>query len=248
VRRLLLLAAGALALAGCGDDATVSGGGGDTPRLVVSAATSLKGPLEKCAGEFEEADVRVQFAGSDVLAGQIRQGAGADVFAAANTKLPEQLAAEGELEAPVVFTSNKLVLARPANDTTVSSVSELGANGVKLVIGAEGVPVGDYAREVIDGIAGAEANIRSTEPDVAGVVGKLVQGTANAGFIYASDLEAAGDRLREIALPAYLQQPLEYGAGVVAATQEPEAAEAFVDDLLAGGCHDALIAAGFGEP
>ena len=39
-----------------------------------------------------------------------------------------------------------------------------------------------------------------------------------------------------------------YVAGVVARTTQPEAAEAFVDDLLAGGCHDALLAAGFTEP
>jgi hypothetical protein len=33
----------------------------------------------------------------------------------------------------------------------------------------------------------------------------------------------------------------------VTASEQTEAAEAFVDDLLAGGCHDALLAAGFGE-
>jgi molybdate transport system substrate-binding protein len=248
VRRPFLALGAALAVAGCGDDATVSDGDRDRPQLTVSAATSLKAPLTACAKDFRDADVRLQFAGSDVLAGQIRQGAPVDVFASADTKLPDQLAAEGKLEAPVVFTSNRLVLVRPANDTTVRTLADLGHEGVKLVVGAEGVPVGDYAREAIEGVLGAEANIRSTEPDVAGVVGKLVQGTANAGFIYASDLAAAGDRLREIGLPPELQQPLEYGAGVVAATDQPEAAEAFVDDLLAGGCHDALIEAGFGEP
>ena len=48
-------------------------------------------------------------------------------------------------------------------------------------------------------------------------------------------------------LPADLDATATYGAGVVRGSDEPEAAEAFVDDLLAGGCHDALIAAGFGE-
>jgi molybdate transport system substrate-binding protein len=245
VRRLVALAA-LLVVAGCGDDATVAGAG-EKPQLTVSAASSLKGAFEDCAPEFADAQVRLQFAGSDALAAQIREGAGVDVFAAANTKLPDQLEAEGKLEPPVVFTSNKLVLAAPANDRTVQSLGELGADGVKLVIGAEGVPVGDYAREVIAGVGGAGANIRSEEPDVAGVVGKLTQGVANAGFIYASDLKAAGDRLREIPLPADVQQPLEYGAGVVKGSDEPEAAEAFVDDLLAGRCHEALKAAGFGE-
>ena len=60
-------------------------------------------------------DVRLQFAGSDELAAQIRQGVPVDVFAAANTKLPDALAAEGKLEEPVEFASNQLVLAVPAD-------------------------------------------------------------------------------------------------------------------------------------
>ena len=39
--------------------------------------------------------MRLSFAGSDELAAQIQQGAQPDVYAAANTKLPDQLHAEG---------------------------------------------------------------------------------------------------------------------------------------------------------
>ncbi len=39
-----------------------------------------------------------------------------------------------------------------------------------------------------------------------------------------------------------------YAAGVVTQSRQPDVAEAFVDDLLAGRCHDALLAAGFDEP
>jgi molybdate transport system substrate-binding protein len=92
------------------------------------------------------------------------------------------------------------------------------------------------------------ANVRSNEPDVNGIVGKLTQGAADAGFVYASDIKAASGELRAIELPAKLKPTATYGAGVVAKARQPDAAEAFVDDLLAGGCHDALLAAGFGEP
>jgi len=248
VRRLAGLVA-LLALAGCGDDATVSGGGGDRPQLVVSAASSMKAALSACAPNFADADVKLQFAGSDELAAQIRQGVPVDVLAAANTKLPEALASEGKLEPPVEFATNRLVLAVPA-DGDVARLEDLEAPGVKLVIGAEGVPVGDYTRAVLEQLGPARskailANVRSNEPDVKGVVGKLTQGAADAGFAYVSDAEAAD--LRAIELPADLDATATYGAGVVRGSDEPEAAEAFVDDLLAGGCHDALIAAGFGE-
>ena len=44
------------------------------------------------------------------------------------------------------------------------------------------------------------ANVRSSEPDVKGVVGKLVQGAADAGFVYRSDVEASGGELEAIEL------------------------------------------------
>jgi molybdate transport system substrate-binding protein len=238
--------------AGCADDATLSGGG-DKPQIVVSAASSMKEALTACAPEFPEATVRLQFAGSDELAAQIRQGVPVDVFAAANTKLPEALARAGELGEPVAFASNRLVLAVPSDGGAVDSLEALERPDVTLVIGAEGVPVGDYTRAVLARL-GAErseavlANVRSNEPDVKGIVGKLVQGAADAGFVYASDVKASGGELRAIALPGELEPTATYAAGVVAGARQPDAAEAFVDDLLAGGCHDALLAAGFGEP
>jgi molybdate transport system substrate-binding protein len=253
MRRLVLPAAALVALAGCGDDATVSGGGSDRPQLTVSAASSMKEALTSCAREFPDADVRLQFAGSDELAAQIRQGAPVDVFASANTKLPEALASEGELEAPVEFAANRLVLAVPADGGDIASLDDLKQPGPKLVIGAEGVPVGDYTRTVLEQLGPARsdailANVRSNEPDVKGVVGKLTQGAADAGFVYVTDVKATGAKLEAIDLPADLDATATYAAGVVKAAREPEAAEAFVDDLLSGGCHDALIAAGFSEP
>jgi molybdate transport system substrate-binding protein len=251
MRRLAVIAATASAIAGCGDDATVSGDGGK-PQIVVSAASSMKEALTACAPDFPEATVRLQFAGSDELAAQIRQGVPVDVFAAANTKLPEALAQEGKLGEPVTFATNQLVLAVPA-DGDVDSLEALQRPGVSLVVGAEGVPIGDYTRAVLarlgpDRSKAILANFRSNEPDVKGIVGKLTQGAADAGFVYASDVKAAGGALRAIELPAALEPTATYGAGVVAAAKQPDAAEAFVDDLLAGGCHDALLAAGFGEP
>jgi molybdate transport system substrate-binding protein len=209
--------------------------------------------LTRCAPDFPEGDVRLQFAGSDELAGQIRQGAPVDVFAAASTKLPDALAADGKLETPVAFASNRLVLAVPAEGGAVASLEDLEGDGVKLVVGAEGVPVGDYTRAVLEQLgeersAAILANVRSNEPDVKGVVGKLAQGAADAGFVYVTDVQATDGRLKAIDLPADVDATATYGAGVVAASEQPEAAEAFVDDLLAGACHDALVEAGFGEP
>jgi molybdate transport system substrate-binding protein len=247
VRALTVIATAAVVvLAACGDEEAGAGG-----ELTVSAAASLTEGFEAYA-EDTPADERFSFAGSDELAAQIRHGVPVDVFAAANTSLPEELAKEGKLGEPVTFASNQLVLAVPAGGEA-DSLNALARPGVTLVIGAEGVPVGDYTRAVLARL-GAErseailANVRSNEPDVKGIVGKLTQGAADAGFVYASDVAAARDELRAIELDPKLEPKASYGAGVVEAAEQPDAAEAFVDDLAAGGCHEALVAAGFGEP
>jgi molybdate transport system substrate-binding protein len=240
-------ATAALMLAGCGGNDDVS-----TPRLVVSAASSMTAALEDCGPDFDGADVRLSFAGSDELAAQIRQGVKPDVYAAANTKLPEELNKEGLLSTPVEFVTNELVIAVP-RDSDVREVADLARPGLKLAIGSESVPIGSYTRELLSRLPGDEgdrilANVRSNEPDVKGIVGKLTQGAADAGFVYVTDVNAAGESLRAVKLPAELEPDVTYAAGVVKGAKQPEQARAFVDGLTDGGCADALANAGFGTP
>jgi molybdate transport system substrate-binding protein len=240
----------AAALAGCGDEA--GGDPGERTRLVVSAAASMTEALERCApafGDAEGADVRLSLAGSDELAAQIRQGARVDVYAAASTTLPDDLHAAGLLERPVEFATNQLVLAVPG-DSGIDSLGDLTGEGTKIVIGSEAVPIGSYTRETLAALPADEerailANVRSNEPDVKGIVGKLVQGAADAGFVYESDVTSTGGELRAIALPAPLEPDVTYGAGVVSRAREPELARRFVDGLSSGHCAGALRDAGF---
>jgi molybdate transport system substrate-binding protein len=226
-------AVAALALAaGCGGDAS---GSGDDRQLTVSAAASLSDAFPEYGGTIE-GEERFSFAGSDELAAQIRQGAAPDVFASANTTYPDELFDEGLVEEPVVFVRNQLVVAVPA-DSAIESVDDLAETGLDLVIGAKGVPVGDYTREVLARLPQAQseailANVRSEESDVKGVVGKLTQGAADAGFVYESDVSAAGEEMRAIELPAELQPEVSYGITVVADATNPEGAQAFIDGLL----------------
>ena len=253
VAALLALAIGA---AGCGGDDDSGGGDGSgsgPTRLVVSAASSMTNALEECAprfGDQENADVKLSFAGSDELAAQIRQDAPVDVYAAANTKLPDQLHADGLLEQPVEFATNEFVLAVP-KDSDIGSVQDLTKDGTKIAIGSESVPIGSYTRETLAKLPPDEekailANVRSNEPDVKGIVGKLTQGAADAGFVYVTDVNAAGNDLKAIKLPADLEPEVAYGAGAVSEAKQPELAGLFVDGLSQGACADSLEKAGFG--
>lgn len=238
MRRCLIVLILLLA-AGCGGD--------DDERPVVSAASSLKVAFTEYGG------ARFSFAGSDELAAQIRQGVKPDVFAAANTKLPDALFEEGLVQEPRVFAGNRLVLAVPADDAEVSRLEDLYEPGVELAIGSKDVPIGEYTREVIGKLGTANArkvlaNVRSNEPDVNGVVGKLTQGAVDAGFVYVTDVDATKGRLKAIELPDEVAPEVAYAVAIVKGAEHEAEAKAFVDGLLDGKGRDALDAAGFSFP
>ena len=251
MRRLpvALLATAALAFAaGCGDDDDEGAGSG---RLIVSAASSLETAFTDYA-RSAGIDARQSFAGSDELAAQIRQGVTPDVYAAADTSLPDELFGEGLVSEPVVFAANTLAIGVPV-DSDIHSLEDLEEPGTTIAIGDDQVPVGHYTREVLDRLPRDQrvailANVRSEEPEVGGIVGKLTQGAVDAGFVYTTDLTAAGDSLRGIELPPDLEPGVAYGAAVVAGAENPEGAREFIDGLLDGDGAEALRDAGFLPP
>jgi molybdate transport system substrate-binding protein len=227
-------------VAACGGDAT------DAQPPTVYAAASLTEVLERLAP-----DARFNFAGSDELARQIREGADADVFAAASPRYPDELHADRLVEAPQVFATNRLVLVVPSdNPARIAGLDDLARAGTKLVVGAEGVPIGDYTQAMLEraGRTDVLANVVSREEDVKGVLGKVRLGEADAGFVYATDARAAGDDVDVVELPAAAQEDVAYPVAVVAGTARREAAEAFVARLLGRDGRAALRAAGFGVP
>jgi len=243
------------ALAGAIPIALVTGCGGANgrPILTVSAASSLRLAFADYGRQFRAARVSFSFAGSDELAAQIRQGVRPDVFASANEALPDQLHAAGALETPVVFAANRLVIAVPARSHRVRSLADLAKPGVTIAAGSPSVPVGSYTRTVLARLAPAErkavlANVRSEEPDVAGIVGKLSQGAIDAGFVYATDVRGAGGALAAIELPAALRPTVAYGAGAIPGTRHAAQARAFIQGLLTGAGREALQRAGFQPP
>ena len=235
--RACVLATTVLVVAACG--------GGDDGRLEVFAASSLMGPLSMLEGP------RYTFAGSDSLGTQIREGAEADVFAAASQKAPLELFQAGLVSAPREFATNRLVIVVPrANDARIRGLADLRRNGVRIVIGDEGVPAGDYAREAL---ATAQAedvleNVVSLEDDVKGVVAKVALGEADAGFAYATDAQAAAADLTVVELPPDVLPRVRYLVAAVAESDRHEQAEEFIDRLLSDEGRRALRAAGFGTP
>jgi molybdate transport system substrate-binding protein len=235
VGRLLALTAAALALAGCG---------GDDDALVVFADPSLSG----VAGEIDPA-AEVVPGESDDLAAQIRDGAKADVLLSGSAKSIEQLRAQGLVEAPAVLASNRLVIIVPAkNAAGVTHIVDLTRNGVKLALGAEGVPVGDHARESLElaGLGAALDNVVGLEQDVKGIVGKVEVGEADAAIVYETDAAAAGAEVLAFPISDYFQPKISYYAAAVAPGST--AAERYLDKLLGPEGAAILRDAGFPPP
>jgi molybdate transport system substrate-binding protein len=214
--------------------------------LTVFAAASLTNVFPQIA-----AHDKYSFGGSNMLATQIQQGAPADVFASASTKLPQQLYDQGLVEKPVVFTRNELILIVPkSNPARIHSVYDLRKPGVKLVIGAVGVPVGDYTRVVLHNLGADDVlgNVVSQEPDVREVLAKVALGEADAGFVYLTDARTVRGQVATIGIRWSAQPIVEYAAAVVRSSSHLSAARAFVRSLLGKAAQARLRAAGFLAP
>lgn len=232
---VLALVALAPAAAGCG---------GDDGGLTVVAAASLAGVLPPL-----DEDAQYGFASSGTLATQLREGAPADVMVSADAALAAELAREGLLEPPRTLATNALALLVPeGNPKGIANLDDLGRPGVRFVIADEGVPLGDFTRELLAGLGRADlvGMAAGYETDAAATVGKVALGEADAAIGYATDALRAP--VEALALPARAQPPIVYTIAVVAGTDHRVAAEAFVARALGPDGRKLLRAGGFGPP
>jgi molybdate transport system substrate-binding protein len=198
------------------------------------------------------------FGGTDQLAAQIRQGARADVFAGASTIYGDQLAADHLIAPYRVFCTNRLVLVTPSsNPAGITSLRDLAAKPVKLVIGAEAVPIGSYTRSVLgnlDSPYGAGyarrvlSHVVSEEDSDTSILAKVETGEADAGFVYVTDAVSAGSKVITISLPPSAQAVASYPVSAVTASAHAAAAKRFVDFVLSPSAQRELRRAGFGPP
>ena len=184
--------------------------------LTVSAAASLRDAMPRI-----DASPTYNFAGSDALALQIRNGAPADVFLSANLSIPTQLFKDGLCSKPKVFATNVVVMVTPtANPAGIKSVYDLGRGERKrLAIGSATVPIGIYTRSVL-GRLGLSRALRINTVSFRGQrhVGAL-EGLAPRPRTPASSTSRTGSRprndVKRFNLPKFAQPPVRYGMCIV---------------------------------
>jgi molybdate transport system substrate-binding protein len=240
VTRILATLLIAAALVAGGASARPAAG---TASLTVFAAASLTDAFPKL-----DRAPKYSFAGSNMLAAQIRLGAPADVFASANTALPNDLYKSKLCSRPVVFTRNTLVLIVPrTNPASIHSVFDLRKPGLKLVVAAPGVPVGSYTLQVLRNmnLTSVLSHVVSRESDVREVLAKVALKEADAGFVYSTDARTVPAKVRALKIPAWAQPKVQYGICIVSASSHKTAARTFVKHVLGKAGQKVLVSYGF---
>jgi molybdate transport system substrate-binding protein len=133
------------------------------------------------------------------------------------------------------------------NPKGITGVADLAKSGVTVVLGAEGVPAGDYTRQVL-AAKGITVTPVSLEADVKSALAKVMSGEADATVVYVTDVKAGGDKIAGVSVPDADQPGITYPIAVVKSTSNRAAAQAFVNSAVSGDVQKALLAAGFAAP
>jgi molybdate transport system substrate-binding protein len=261
--RRLLAAALLLVLTGCGTSAATWGPAGtpDGPQVAdaltgtvtVFAAASLTGVFtelgEQLEAENEGLTVQFNFAGSSALATQVAQGAPADVYASADEAQMAVVAGADLVRGePEVFAGNVLEIAVPAgNPGNVTGLADLADPDRTVALCAPQVPCGAAADRLFDA-AGLTAAPDTLEEDVKAALTKVQLGEVDAALVYATDVQAAGDDVEGVEVPAAADVVNEYPICALADAPNPAGAAAFVGLVLSADGRRALAAAGFRAP
>lgn len=205
--------------------------------IVVFAAASLTESFTEAAEAFNAinpgANVAFSFDASSALVQQIIEGAPADAFASADLNNMKKLTDEAlNGTEPEIFATNVLtIIVAPGNPLGITGVEDLVNSDIKTVICAAEVPCGNYANQIFEA-AGITVTPVSFEQNVRGVTTKVVEGEADAGIVYVTDVIAAGDAADYVEIPKDINVIAEYPIAAVAETSHADVVDAFIAFLL----------------
>lgn len=234
-----------------GSSATASSSApGQNVQLTVLAAASLTDVFQKEGAQYEKehpgTTLKFSFAGSQELAAQVQQGAPADALVTADTKTMNSL--KGETGTPVVIAKNRLTIATgKGNPKKIQGLKDLANSGLKVVLAAPQVPVGNYSLKVLDAQHITVKPV-SQETNVRAVLSKVELGEADAGIVYVTDASSADGKVGTVTIPDDQNAIASYPAATLKSSPHSSAAAAFVQWLSTPEAQKILHDAGFQQP
>jgi molybdate transport system substrate-binding protein len=232
---------------------------GSAPREVhVSAAISLRAPLEALARRYEAAHpgarVRLSFGASGDLAAQIARGAPVSLFVSAAPELIARVRASARAEVLCDVAANALVLVRRPDPALADLTWEnLAAHSAvaRLALGASpAVPAGVYAERALTALGALEPLRRKLVRggNVRHVLELVARGEADAAVVYATDVRGRGDVVVVGAPPARARADVRYPLAWLAAGPQPALARHFGAWLCGAEGRGVFVAHGFAPP
>lgn len=218
----------------------------------VAAAASLAEAVTEVATAFQkEHGIKVTpvFAGSNVLARQIEEGAPVDVFLSADEATMDKLSKAGLVRDATPLLTNSLVVVAPADSGLKLSAAADLADLKRIAIGdPAAVPAGIYAKswltkaglweKVGPRCIGAE-NVRAA-------LATVVSGNVDAAIVYKTDAVIAKKTKVVWTVPDGEGPAIVYPVAICSATRQADAAKHFTDFLLSADAGKIFTARGFG--
>jgi molybdate transport system substrate-binding protein len=149
---------------------------------------------------------------------------------------------------PVNFASNTLtIVVAPGNPKKIASFKDLTQPGLSVIVCAPQVPCGS-ATQKVEKASGVQLNPVSEESQVTDVLTKVTSGQADAGLVYVTDAQGAGNKVTAVAFPEAAGAVNTYPIAVLKQAKNAELARKFVDAVTGEAGQKVLSAAGFAKP
>ena len=129
---------------------------------------------------------------------------------------------------------------------TADQIRPLLETQMKYTFLPQSVPA--YSAAEVLASAGLDVTPVTEEEDVKAVLTKVTLGEVDAGLVYVTDVQAAGDEVRGVEVPEADAASTTYPIAALAGSEHAEQARAFVDLVLSEEGRTALEDAGFGLP
>jgi molybdate transport system substrate-binding protein len=235
--------------------ASCAGSGGERAPLLVFAAASLGDVFEEAGARYARETglaTRFNFAGSNVLARQIRGGATADVFVSADEAQMRALQVEGLVEGASVgplLRNGLVVVVREDWPGSLAGLADLAQPAVqRIAIGdPDAVPAGVYARLLLERHGLWQPLRRRMVPtvNVRAALALVDAGHADAAIVYRTDVRSARSARLAFAVPEGAGPDVVYPAAVVARAERPAEARAFLRWLRQPHAAEVFVRHGF---
>jgi molybdate transport system substrate-binding protein len=219
----------------------------------VAAAASLAEAVTEVAAAYEKTHgtkVVPVFAGSNVLARQIEEGAPLDVFLSADEATMKKLEQKKLVAGVAPLLTNTLVLVVPADSTATVTATAGLADFQRIAIGdPAAVPAGVYAKAWLTqaGLWESIAPRCIGSENVRAALAAVEAGNTDAAIVYQTDAAISTKVKIAWTAPAEEAPPIVYPAAICTDSKQPEEARRFADFLSSPEAAKIFTARGFGR-